>query len=666
MLDGVSNHSSSDISVRPVYLLEGSPREPIHEKALVREGSSVFLTARSDVDLSVTPNDPFAVKEDGAEISMGAQEGNEQCPGLLSTIQNKATTAISFAAGSAFRLLETLLEPQAEKENPSQDAYLLQVVQGEDRCEPFDTANYITRLNAEDLSDEEEEEEEDEEFGITRIEIDLVSTLRAYRKNPSDCFGHLVLAALSSRSEEHPVTCEELKEARLNPYLVCMIIKSGALDVSDECVHAEIQRCVDTVIPSEADRVSLSVYEYLLSLLKLDFVRLSSEQYALMKDSGFEFLKLLCENPHVLPPGRLNSVRLNYVQSTWCVDVFTMILNMSLELFCVISIVLVIKYRIGTKRGASESTFGYYTALVYGIGYAAHLIGMIFVMRGKVRHVVYGKMLCPFPSPHLLVVPVIPLYNMVSIFTYVRHRKGQQNRNCVAILHDIVAAQLLSSLCFSLCVAMPQIIYQSFVLADIGTLIRYDPQHYSHWLLTVSAISTTWVCILRMFRALATYDSINCFGFACFGFQGGRIIEPHSAIVRMVHISCLFLFELNISFLVMGAMSVVSCKKESIVTMALAGASLLVLLVLLILLLLSRESVFRLMWALLPLTLLQISIFIYQNREVGFFCRYLEVLNGSLSLFRFLIWAVFSFFMTLWVVQVVVLFVARKLRGASR
>ncbi|ESL06946.1 hypothetical protein TRSC58_05372 [Trypanosoma rangeli SC58] len=665
MFDGVSNHSSSDISVRPVYLLEVSPREPIHEDILIREGSSTFFTARSEVDLSVTSNDPFAFKEDDAEMLLNGQEGNEQSPGLLGTIQNKATTAVCFAAGSAFRLLETLLEPQGEKENPSQDAYLLQVVQGEGRCEPFDTANYITRLNAEELSDEEEEEE-DEEFGITRIEIDLVSTLRAYRKNPSDCFGHLVLAALSSRSEEHPVTCEELKEARLNPYLVCMIIKSGALDVADECVHAEIQRCVDTVIPSEADRVSVSVYEYLPSLLKLDFVRLSSKQYALMKDGGFEFLKLLCEYPHVLPPGRLNSVRLNYVQSTWCVDVFTMIINMGLELLCMISIVLVIKYWIGTKRGASEGTFGYYTALVYGIGYAAHLIGMIFVMRGKARHVVYGKMLYAFPSPHLLVVPVVPLYNMVSIFTYVRYRKGQQNRNYVAILHDIVAAQVLSSLCFSLCVAMPQIIYQSFVLVDIDTSIRYDSQHYSLWLLTVSAISTTWVCILRMFRALATYDSINCFGFACFGFQSNRIIERHSAIVRMVHIFCLFLFELNVSFLVMGAVSVVRCKKEAIVTMALAGTSLLVLLVLLILLLLSRESVFRLMWALLPLTLLQIAIFIYQNCEVVFFCSYLQALSRSLSLFRFLIWAAFFFFMTLWVVQVVVLFVVRKLRGALR
>ncbi|RNF23769.1 uncharacterized protein Tco025E_02729 [Trypanosoma conorhini] len=667
MFDGLSSRSSSNISVQPVHLLGETPREAVNEGGLITEGSSAFVTARSEMDLGVTPKDPFSFGEEKRETPLGGHNDNAQHPRLWDNIQNKATAAIRFAAGSAGRLLEMMLEPQFGKDNPSQDAYLLQVVHADSRREPFDTANYIKRLNTDDLPDgEEEEEEEEEEVELTRIEIDLVSTLRAYRKNPSDCFGHLVVAALSSRSEKNPVTCDELKEARLNPYLVCLIIKSEALDISDEAVHAEIQRCVDTVIPSEADRVPVSVYEYLPSLLKLDFVRLSSKQYAIMKDSGFEFLQLLCQYPHVLPPGQLNSVRVNYVQSTWCFDVFTMIINMFLELFCLVSIILVLAHWISHGRGVPDGIFGYYTALVYGIGYAAHLIGMIFLMRGKARNVVYGKMLCAFPSPHLLVVPVVPLYNMVSFFTYVQYRRRQRKRNHVAILHDIVAAQVLSSLCFSLCVAMPQFIYQSFVLVDAEPDSLHAPQHYSLGLLTATAIATTWVCILRMFRALATYDSVNCFGFACFGFQSSHIIERFSAVVRMVHVSCLFLLELNVSFLVMGAVSVMGCEAASIATMALAGASLFNILVLLVLLLLSRESVFRLMWAVLPLTLLQISMFIYQNRAVTGFCKYLVVVSGKLSLFRFVIWVVFFFFMVLWAVQVLVLFVARKLRSVSR
>ncbi|RNC30332.1 hypothetical protein TcCL_Unassigned07154, partial [Trypanosoma cruzi] len=148
-----------------------------------------------------------------------------------------------------------------------------------------------------------------------------------------------------------------------------------------------------------------------------------------------------------------------------------MILSTVLEIFCITGIILALIEWVTLNDERFEGVFGYYTALVYGIGYAAHLIGMIFLMRGKARNAVYGKMICAFPSPHLLVVPVVPLYNLVSIFTYVRYRKANRCGKYVVILHDIVAAQVLSSLCFALCVAMPQFIYQSIVVVDNKKLL---------------------------------------------------------------------------------------------------------------------------------------------------------------------------------------------------
>ncbi|KAF8283554.1 hypothetical protein TcBrA4_0059310 [Trypanosoma cruzi] len=662
MSDNLSIHSSSDISVKPVCLLGGSPRDSDGDSRMLTAESSAFVTARSAVELSVASNDPFGPQEEHQDTSRNAQEIDAQQTRLWGTIQNKAVKALLNAAVSAGHLLERVLEPPVGNGIPSQDASLLQVVHTNGLTEPFDALNHITHLTLDDLPDEEEEEEE--ELETPRIEIDLVSTLQAYCKNPSDCFGHLVAAALSSRSKENPVTGDELKKARLNPYLVRMIIDSRCLDLEDKTVHAEIQRCVDTVISSEAGRVSLSFYEYLPSLLKLNFVRLSPERYAAMKDSGFEFLKLLCEYPHVLPPGRLNSIRLNYVHSTCYFDFFTMILSTVLEIFCITGIILALIEWVTLNDKRFQGVFGYYTALVYGIGYAAHLIGMIFLMRGKARNAVYGKMICAFPSPHLLVVPVVPLYNLASIFTYVRYRKANRCGKYVVILHDIVAAQVLSSLCFALCVAMPQFIYQSIVVVDNKKLLPTPKQHFFK-LLTASAILTFLVSILRMLRALAMYDSINCFGFACFGYQRGRIIEKYSAIVRMIHVLCLFLFELNLSFLVLGSISLADCKTTSITTMAMAGASIVILLVLFFLLLLSRESVFRLMWALLPLTPLQISLFIYQYYTFDGDCRFLIVRNGNMALFCFVMWVLFLF-LVLWAMQLVVVFLSGKLRSLSR
>ncbi|EKF31915.1 hypothetical protein MOQ_004245 [Trypanosoma cruzi marinkellei] len=662
MSEDLSVHSSSDIVVKPLRLLGGSPHDSEDDSRMITAESTAFVTARSAVDLSVTSNGPFGPQEEHQDTSRNTQESNTQQTRLWSTVQNKALEAFRNAAVSAGHLLERMLEPPVGNGNPSQDVSSLQVVYTNGSNEPFDALNHITHLTLDDLPDEEEEEEE--ELETPRIEIDLVSTLQAYCKNPSDCFGHLVAAALSSRSKENPVTGDELREARLNPYLVRMIIDSRCLDLEDKTVHAEIQRCVDAVIPSESGRVSLSVYEYLPSLLKLNFVRLSPERYAVMKDSGFEFLKLLCEYPHVLPPGRLNSIRLNYVHSTCYFDFFTMILSMVLEIFCITGIILALIRWVALSGDNFDSVFGYYTALVYGIGYAAHLIGMIFLMRGKARNAVYGKMICAFPSPHLLVVPVVPLYNLVSIFTYVRYRKANRCGKYVVILHDIVAAQVLSSLCFVLCVAMPQFLYQSIVVFDNRKLYPISKEHFFK-LLTASTILTFLVSILRMLRALATYDSINCFGFACFGYQRERIIEKHSAIVRMIHVLCFFLFELNVSFLVLGALSVSDCKTKSITTIAMAGASILILLVLFFLLLLSHESVFRLMWALLPLTPLQIALFVYQYCTLDGNCRFIIVRNGNVALFCFVMWVLFLF-LALWAMQYFVVFLSRKLRSLSR
>ncbi|ORC91537.1 uncharacterized protein TM35_000051330 [Trypanosoma theileri] len=686
MFDTQSTGGSSLVSVHPEYLDGQTPRRSTNEPTMATEASPTFLTARSLLTQGHTVNNSFESHDEYNNANINVQNSDNRTSRAWNAVRNRAADVVRRATKGANNLIERLLEPHGTDSNNTNNAgdgrngtLSLQLVCMNGTNPTYSNPALLTNFdedafNGDPSADpnnekedyvEEEEEEEEEDLEPLRVEIDLPSTLRAYRKNPNECFGHLVGAALSSRSPEDPVTGVELREARRNPYLVRMVIDSNLLDLNDELVHSEVQRCVDSLIPPEVQRVPQGVYEYLPSLFKLPFVRLNSKQYEVLKDSGFEFVTLLCEYPHILPPGRFNSIRLNYVNRSWYIDLFLMLVNIFTEIFCITSIVLVTVHYMMVDGGEYQS-YGYYTVTMYGVGYAANLIGMIFLMRGKERDTVYGKMLCGFPSPHLHVVPVVPLYNIVSFITYLRYRMAKRRGGHIAVIHDILIAQILSSLCFALCLAMPQFIFQRYInAADVYIPVRIG-HNYSFVLLYIAVISTCFIVLLRMLRVFLTYDSINCFGFACFGFHGDRIIERHSAILRMVYLCCLFVFELNVFFLVLGSMGVSDCAGKAVVTIVISGISTFLLVLVFGFLLLWHETVFRIMWSLIPLTLLQIALLAYKSTVSAGTCELITVAKGSWLLFPDIIWALLFFFLLLLLIQGIYVFVkGRMLRKSN-
>ncbi|KAH9593155.1 hypothetical protein LSM04_005303 [Trypanosoma melophagium] len=681
MFDAQSPAGSSFVSVHPVYLDGGVSRTSSNEPSMATGVSPTFLTARSfGTQGGNSSNAPFGTKDEHNNVDIHVQESGNYSSTAWNAVRDGAARVVRLAVNSANNLIERILEPYTTDGNDNSNtgeagegAVSLQVVrmsgtQPPDNNPPFllnyGGNDYAGDVSVEANNDKEESvevEEEEEDPEPLRVEIDLPSTLRAYRKNPNECFGHLVAAALSSRSPEELVTGAELQEARLNPYLMRMVIDSQLLDLNDELVRSEVQRCVDSLIPPEVQRVPQGVYEYLPSLFKLPFVRLNSKQYEVLRDSGFEFVTLLCEYPHILPPGRLNSIRSNYVNRMWYIDLFLMLLNIIAEFFFIAAVVLVTVHWMLVGDTVSYQAYGYYTVTIYGIGYAANLIGMIFLMRGKERDRVYGEMTCAFPSPHLHVVPVVPLYNIVSFITYLRYRMTKRVGGNIAVIHDILTAQILSSLCFALCLAMPQFIFQRYVNAA-GIYVPVEIGHnYSYTFLYVAVISTCFIALLRMLRVFLTYDSINCFGFACFGFHGDRIVERHSAILRMVYLCCLFVFELNVFFLALGCMGVSDCAGKSVVTIVISGISSCLLVFVFGFLLLWHESVFRIMWFLIPLAALQIALLAYQDSVSAGTCEFILVAQGNWLLFPNIIWAVFFFFLALLLLQGLFLFLRQKM-----
>ncbi|CCD14224.1 unnamed protein product, partial [Trypanosoma congolense IL3000] len=518
------------------------------------------------------------------------------------------------AAARAWRLarkgitnfMENLLEPRGTEQtsaNEGRNEPILEVVR---MSEPFAQGGNIVGQRAaisEGFYFPPAEEEYDDSYSEEPIvEIDLVSALRAYRKNPNECFGHLVAASLSGRTANNLVTADELKEARLNPYLVCMLLESERLNVSDSEVQREVQRCVDALITTEVERVPRAIFERLVSLFKPPFVRLSDEQHKIVKDSGFEFVQLLYEYPHLSAGGSL-CWRSNDTVCSLQFNLFVMVLNTMAEMLCQAGFGLVLMHWMGATTLESHGNYGLYTAIMYGVGYASHLIAMIFLMRGRERQCVYGKMDYAFPSPHLLVLPVVPLYNVVSIVTFVRYSLANRGGMYVAIIHDIKTAQTLSSMSFVTCVAVPQFMCQMFLTSTGNTTSEFN-KHFSYSLLSSGVVVTYFMALLRLLWTFTTKTSINYFGFACYSFQSSCFMQRNSALLHMVYSSLPFVLQLNILALVTELTNIGECE-GSIVKIVLSGISIVTYLAVFVLLVLRREIVFRIAWVLIPLVALQ-------------------------------------------------------------
>ncbi|KAH8617875.1 hypothetical protein ERJ75_000331600 [Trypanosoma vivax] len=612
-----------------------------------------------------------ACEDDGARYESRAS----RAPVKERSVQATAMKVLKYAAGGVATLFGGLLRSRESNDGGEEDDHFLQIIHTNEPLATSSEAACEVRsvnkvLNCSDVgvqrygSDGEGEEEEEEEEPL-RVEIDLVSTLRAYAKTPNDCFGHLVAAALYSRSADNLVSGAELKEAQLNPYLVQMLVECDFLNVSDVDVHQEVQRCVDSLIPAGGSRVSQDVCAYLASFFKLHFIRLNREQHRVVKGSGFEFVQLLSEHSHVVPPDPLGIGSLKQLLQLWYVDILAMLFNIFFECLCIVGIILVLLYWVLPAKASDVENRGFFTAICYGIGYAAHLICMIFLMRGKERDTVYGEMVCSFPSPHLHVVPVIPLYNIVSVVAYLRNRLADGGVQHLAAMHDIVAAQILSSLCFSHCVAVPQVIFQTY-LGERKETSSYHLDHDSFRLLSTAVGLTYLISMCRLLRMFSMFNSINSLGFACFGPRAEQIIEQSSALIRMAYVSGLLVFEANIFVLVVASENMYRCNTYAVLFATLSGISLAVLCATYLFLSPGKRSRFHVAWTLVPLTCLHVGSLIYSKTDDMSKCGMFDGFRGVSFNFWHASWLPVFCFLVLWLIQVLIVHVGKRRSLASQ
>ncbi|CBH17217.1 hypothetical protein, conserved [Trypanosoma brucei gambiense DAL972] len=570
-----------------------------------------------------------------------------------------ATRLWRYIKGGMDRVMENMLEPNRSSRPPTNASGSEPILEVVRLSEPFPqgagSAVASRGLVYDDNSYLYHEEDEEDELDMEDLDVrvDLSSALRAYRKSPNECFGHLVAAALAGRSVENPVTAEELKEARLNPYLVRMLLESNKLNLDDYNVQQELQRCIDALISTEVDRVPQAVFEYLLPLFKPRFVRLDAEQYSVVESSGFEFVQLLYECPHLFT-GSKHFIRMNNACCGWHLAVFVMVISALAEVLCNVGIALV---SVHWLTSAPESYYALYTAIVYGAGYASHLIAMILLMRARERNRVFGNVIFPFPSPHLHVLPVVPLYNIVSIVTYVRYCFVNRGGLFVDIIHDITAAQVLSTVCFCLCLAVPQFMCQMYLVSTVDGELAFN-KRYPFRMLSTAVCATYLLALLRLCWIFTTQTSINNFGFACYSFHSKRIIQRYSALLRMVYAASLFLLELNVFIFVVTVTSAKQCHNYE--KMVLSAMSIVSFVAIFVFLVLRGHTVFRIAWALIPLTGLQIALVVHKGKDYPPECPKNRETPEYGRHFQILVCFVPLLFLVLWLLQLCYVFVVKK------
>ncbi|CAD2215644.1 hypothetical protein AGDE_08088 [Angomonas deanei] len=450
------------------------------------------------------------------------------------------------------------------------------------------------------------------------FEVDLVSAIIGYRQNPNECFAHLVAAALSTRSEEYPVVAEELFHAKGSPFLTRMIVDSDVLDVGDPVVHEYIQEVVDGLIHVEDPDINPSLHEYLSSFFRLPFVRINYEQYALLKESGFEYLCLLKKYKHVPPRGYIIFLGLLEGNPAALVAaIVSMVVSLLVEVFCTVTFGLVLGHWMNLTNtgtdGFSGQSYGFYTLIVYGCGFAAYLICVTLTLQNRPDESSYEE-LYSVPSPYANVVPVIPLFDILSIMEMVDAYRRRLTISC----HNILNISCAASVFYSCCFGWPQYIAQSYFNFTLLDVPQSERMNYSFKLLRAAALLQWCVAIIRLLGNYFFTASVNAVGFADFNIRLPAHRVVLSKTFNLLNFLSLFVMESNVYLLVASCIMTANfaeCDHLPPIIAGLSGGTVVLLAIEYLLLIFSPLRSIHLGFFHLPVVGLQVAVLILSEAD---------------------------------------------------
>lgn len=515
--------------------------------------------------------------------------------------------------------------------------------------EPFSLQPPLVHL-VQAVTEEEQllEEAIDVDDEPTTIEVDLMSALQGYIQEPSECYGHLVAAALNTRSIERPVTGVELSCANRNPFLVRLVVNSDSLDLEDPVSQQEVQATVDQLIAHHRRRITPALYEYLLCFLKVPSVRLTQEQYVILKTSGFEYIALMYGNQHVLPKDNYLSV--NYSRPMHILGIIEMILGFVSIVACTVAIWIVFAYWVRDSEDPNgERSNGFYTFIVFGCGYAVNLIAMIFFLRLKQDELVFEDVgSLRLPSPFVNVFPAIPVFDALCLITYIRSlRLGK-----MAFSNNVLASSRLSCICFAMFFAVPQLITQAYLNHDADISVTRRGFHWSNQMLK-GCVFTQWaIALVRFVWMMLVYDSTNGLGFACFCIKHARVsVEHHSGVPHVLLYVMMYVLESNVYLIILTSSTVekfTGCEYVPVMVFITCGITAFLCLVTYGLAWFSSLPVLLISFTCVPIVALQVVIFVLSYSKSPCAATVEELIAAKDFLFVYVMWITFLAAFLLW------------------
>lgn len=491
------------------------------------------------------------------------------------------------------------------------------------------------------------------------VEMTLSEGINLYNNNPNEYYGNIVSALLATRDPvTNPVGAEDLQCTRGNPFLVTLILQSGALPLAyDSLIAKELQSYLDALLvaPNRGGREILSptTYEYLKILVSVPSQKITSKQATLLRRSGFEFASLLLDHPHLvahLP---------QYAEHFWnllgrTLDFPLAIGGLLLTCLDFLCLSFVVQHWF---IQAPSNGYGWISVICYVGGYVGDMAAHLFIMRKKARSVVYEGRVTPFPSVNLKLFPIVPLYEFVLLHNIIRHewdarrhpksnlRGGNKHR---AMIHDLYNTATIGRVTHSVFYSLPHVLVQSYFF-DWREINAEIDSHYL-WYRMLLGTSTSFVVLaLVLFtRQLVVFDSISFRGYASFATEGNDIIVRRSSVMpRTFAFALLYLFEINTFFVIIIALDM--CNTDMIVWVVMSCAMVLSCVVIYISSSAAETSVHRAVkWFSVPLCIETALTIFVAVREEDPLCPLFGRAGNIYAIIGYVMWGLFGALGTLW------------------
>ncbi|GET91555.1 hypothetical protein, conserved [Leishmania tarentolae] len=410
--------------------------------------------------------------------------------------------------------------------------------------------------STESASSLEEGNDLEEDSGPEEVNLDLKDTLLLFMQTGSDVFMNIILATLKASNEL--VDGETFEIVSGSPELLQVLLDSGRVDIDDPRVQSVVQAKLDEVLsgdPYDGDVVSGDLLNYVRYLCNIRTSRITFQQMVLLRYSGFDYVELLVDYPHLMEDLEKPSFCiylvfdvLHYISIaiSWLGVLITLTFT-AMMLWSVVFWLQQPEHRIN----------GHWIIITYVGGYVVSLVATMRAEEGKIKR--YENQVWHYPNNLFRIVPIIPVYEIMLSYALLRYEISANAKRFFVIRYDLRNGTLVQHIINGCFYALPQMVLQTYLF--INSRRNYYYLHSAcYWLLFGCLLTLITMSIFAYHRISFFTHSCNGFGFAVLSSQSTSTKDHACLLARRVHpsdIATKVLIFLTIYFFVAQTMTLI-------------------------------------------------------------------------------------------------------------